>query len=118
MIDHVNLPVSDLAASRAFYDPLLALLGLKPLVVAADVVGYGIDHCVFGIIPTTGHVAPAHLAFKAVTPDQVYVFHDTALLLGAACNGAPGPRDAYGPAYFAAFVIDPDGHNIEAVLRG
>lgn len=75
MIDHVNLPVSDLAASRAFYDPQLALLGLKPLVVAVDVVGYGIDHCVFGIIQTTARMAPAHLAFKAVTRDQVRATH-------------------------------------------
>lgn len=118
MIDHVNLPVRNLATSKAFYDPLLATLGMKPLMVDSEIVGYGQNTWVFGIEVSTGEIPQIHLAFKAKTRDHVIAFHKTALSNGAACNGTPAQRDAYGPHYFAAFIIDPNGHNIEAVFRG
>lgn len=118
MIDHVNLPVSDLKTSKPFYDAILATLGMGALVVEDDVIGYGQNYWAFGIVQTSGLIPPMHLAFNANSRDQVVAFYDTALAMGATSNGAPDLRAAYGPSYFAAYVLDPDGHNIEAVLRG
>jgi catechol 2,3-dioxygenase-like lactoylglutathione lyase family enzyme len=117
MIDHVNLPVSDLNRSKVFYDAVLAALGVQPLVSEEDVVGYGTDHWSFGVEATEGAFAPLHLAFRAPTNAQVLAFYGAALAHGGVDNGAPGPRPEYGPSYFAAFIRDPDGHNIEAVCR-
>ena len=118
MIDHVNIPVSDLAAARALYEAALAPLGLPVLMQDGPVLGFGTDRWVFGIEETTSPIIPLHLAFVASTRDQVTEFYDKALAGGAKSNGAPGLRESYGPGYFAAYIIDPDGHNIEAVLRG
>jgi catechol 2,3-dioxygenase-like lactoylglutathione lyase family enzyme len=121
MFDHVKFGVSDYAASMAFYLKALAPLG----VVAASegVPTYGIELC-----PPEGKVSlclfqtdekPAHLhiAFVAETRQQVDAFYRAALEAGGKDNGAPGLRPKYHANYYAAFIIDPDGHNIEAVCH-
>lgn len=118
MIDHFNLPVCDLAASAAFYDAVLPCLGYQQIAQDGDAIGYGIDHWAFGIVRTSDVFGPLHCAFIAPSPDAVMVFHQTALNHNAICHGAPGYRPDYGERYFAAYIRDIDGHNIEAVYRG
>lgn len=115
MFDHVGLRVKDVAASGRFYRALLAPLGH-----VADESGTG-----FGPPGSPGlwlHAAQGgsgcHLALRA--PDRAAVdrFHAAGLAAGGRDNGAPGVRPDYGPSYYAAFVIDPDGNNVEAVFTG
>lgn len=117
MIDHMNLPVSDTRASRAFYDAVLATLGYRCLGEDGPAIGYGTTTWQFGIEPVRVKLPPIHVAFKAINETRVDAFYETALTLGATSNGAPGPRPGYGDTDYAAFVRDPDGHNIEAVFR-
>ncbi|MEM1383510.1 MAG: VOC family protein [Pseudomonadota bacterium] len=116
MIDHITLPVSDLARSAAFYDAVLAVLGDFDRYDDEDAVGFGNGTWEFGV--ALGLVAPVHLALTAAGPNAVRAFYAAALAAGGRCNGAPGLRPQYGSGYYAAFVRDPDGHNIEAVHRG
>ncbi len=116
VIDHVNIPVSDLRRAGVFYERVLAVLGLEILHSDAGVVGFGAQHWILGL--ELGAVTPLHLAFVAQSPDQVDAFHAAAMKAGARDNGAPGARPQYGPGYYAAFILDPDGHNLEAVFRG
>lgn len=118
MIDHVNIPVTLLARSERFYEAALAALGYAVVGRDGPAVGFGTDSWMFGIEESEGHFPPLHVAFAAPSRDAVRAFHATALAIGGHCNGAPGLRDMYGPDYFAAYVLDPDGHNIEAVFRG
>jgi catechol 2,3-dioxygenase-like lactoylglutathione lyase family enzyme len=121
MFDHVKFGVSDYAASKAFY-----LKALEPLGVAAGGEGiptYGIELCLKGnaslcLFQTAQKPAHLHLAFVAEDRRQVDAFHRAALEAGGRDNGAPGLRPKYHANYYAAFVIDPDGHNIEAVCHG
>ena len=119
-IDHVTFGVSDFARSCAFYDRALAPLGIRRLAtfrVRADVAGYGDDRPWFWIAdedPTRGKL---HVALAAESRDLVDAFHAAALEAGGRDNGAPGLRPHYGPDYYGAFVLDPDGNNIEAVCR-
>jgi catechol 2,3-dioxygenase-like lactoylglutathione lyase family enzyme len=121
MFDHVKIGVSDYAASKAFY-----LKALAPLGVTAGGEGvptYGIELCAEGQLATLclfqAGEKPAHLhiAFAAATRAQVDAFHCAALAAGGRDNGPPGLRPKYHANYYAAFVIDPDGHNIEAVCH-
>jgi catechol 2,3-dioxygenase-like lactoylglutathione lyase family enzyme len=121
-IDHVKLPVSDLAGSRAFYDAALAPLGWKLVYEGRTSLGYGTgdggsDDEPFAVEVSTTPVARTHVALTASSAAQVEVFHAAALAAGGRDNGAPGERP-YGGSYYAAFVLDPDGHNIEAVHHG
>jgi len=118
IIDHVNLPVSDLDRSRRFYEIVLEPLGYRFLMQDGQAAGFGIEDWNFGIVETRAPFPAMHIAFKAATPEQVQRFYEIALQAGARSNGAPGLRPQYDSAYFAAFVLDPDGHNIEAVYRG
>ena len=118
MIDHVNIPVRDLARARVIYGRALAPLGLHVLAEDGPVVGFGRDSWDFGIAETGDAFVPLHLAFAARSRTEVEGFHTAALAAGGRCNGAPGLRDAYGPGYFAGYVIDPEGHRLEAVHRG
>jgi catechol 2,3-dioxygenase-like lactoylglutathione lyase family enzyme len=118
MIDHFNLPVSDLAGSRRFYERVLGPLGFRSLMRDGDAVGFGVDTWAFGIVATPRPIPKLHLAFRADSRDAVDHFFREAIDAGGQPNGLPGIRAAYDPAYYAAFVIDPDGHNIEAVCRG
>lgn len=126
MIDHTGIGVADVVRSAAFYDAVLATLGLRrvmqlPADTGADGVGYGVDYPVFWIDKFHPHSVRQHTAFVARSREQVDAFHAAALKAGGRDNGAPGLRDTakgYPPGYYAAFVLDPDGNNMEAVFRG
>lgn len=124
MIDHTGIGVSDVAKSAAFYDAALGALGMRRVVqmpenVGSDGIGYGVDYPVFWIDKFHPHDAKQHTAFAAKSHAAVDAFHAAALTAGGKDNGPPGLRgDGYPPGYYAAFVIDPDGNNMEAVFRG
>lgn len=113
MIEHVSLPVSDKETSKAFYDQALAPLGYKCTHDYDDASGYFADgHTSFWIAEKKKLGDPIHLAFTAKSNQVVDDFYKEAIAAGGKDNGKPGPREDYG---YAAFVFDPDGHNIEAV---
>lgn len=127
MIDHTGATVSDLARSRAFYEASLAPLGYTVLHQIGNVaVGFGAardqhhgadpggDFWISQGRPQQPHV---HVAFRAASHAEVDAFHAAALAAGGTDHGAPGYRNHYHPGYYAAFVLDPDGHNIEAVCH-
>ncbi len=119
LIDHLQLVVRDLAASRRFYDAVLAELGV-PLGGAGEDYFWYDELFVSSVDSAAAAGAPtgrAHLAFQASGREAVERFHRAALAAGGRDNGAPGER-AYHPGYYAAFVLDPDGNNIEAVYHG
>jgi catechol 2,3-dioxygenase-like lactoylglutathione lyase family enzyme len=124
-LDHTGIGVADVARSAAFYDAALGALGLRRVVQlpensGADGVAYGVDTPVFWIDRFHPHGVKNHTAFAATNRAEVDAFHAAALATGGADNGAPGLRDTatgYPPGYYAAFVLDPDGNNIEAVFR-
>lgn len=123
MIDHLGIDVSDLDRSRRFYAAALAPLGLG--VVAEEVNDAGGRVVMFGKAGAPEFViaedrAPGvgtHIAFRAAGRAEVDAFHAAALSAGGRTNGPPALRPAYGPNYYAAFVLDPDGLNIEAVCH-
>ena len=120
MFDHVKFGVSDYAASKAFFLAALQPLGIA--VVAEGPPTYGIELSADGkvslcLYQTEAKPAHLHVAFRAATRDQVDSFHRAALAAGAKDNGAPGLRPHYHANYYAAFVIGPDGHNIEVVCH-
>ncbi len=117
MIDHFNLPVSDLKKSREFYETVLRELEYFVLALDADAIGFGNDSWEFGLVPEKSPIPRMHVAFKARSDVAVQAFYLAAIEAGGRCNGEPGLRPQYGPAYYSAFVYDPDGHNIEAVCR-
>ena len=110
MFDHVELPVSDLAASTAFYRAVLAPLRIEQT-EADEYVEFG----ALGLFPQASP-QPLHLAFIAETREAVDAFHRAGLGAGARDNGGPGLR-RYAADYYAAYLLDPDGHNVEAVHR-
>ena len=119
MFDHVVFGVSDYAASKAFFLKALAPLGLAvlqegPLGVEMTAQGQSSSLCLFQTEEKPAHL---HLAFTAENRRQVDAFHRAALAAGGKDNGAPGLRPQYHSNYYAAFVIDPDGHNIEMVCH-
>lgn len=122
MIHHVDFAVSDIARSRAFYVRALAPLGLSPLVEidredGRKGTGFGSSEPEFWI---GGGVLKGrlHVAFLADTRAAVDAFYTAAVEAGGRSNGAPGLRPHYGPDWYAAYVADPDGHNIEALCLG
>ena len=120
MFDHVKFGVSDYAASKGFFLKALEPLGLA--VVAEGPPTYGIELSADGkaslcLYQTDAKPAQLHLAFTAESRQQVEAFHRAALGAGGKDNGAPGLRPHYHANYYAAFVIGPDGHNIEVVCH-
>jgi catechol 2,3-dioxygenase-like lactoylglutathione lyase family enzyme len=119
MIDHVQLVVRDLAASRRFYEAVMKAIGIPPGPSGDDYFSY--DEMWVSTATSEAAVGELtgrnHLAFAAKSRDVVEAFHKAALAAGGRDNGAPGERK-YHPGYYAAFVIDPDGNNIEAVYHG
>jgi catechol 2,3-dioxygenase-like lactoylglutathione lyase family enzyme len=117
MIDHVTLGVSDLGRARAFYDRALVPLGIIPMVEGDDFTGYGYGagKCDFWIGRRDAVLTGVHIAFTADARTKVDAFHAAALAAGGRDNGKPGLRPQYRAHYYGAFVLDPDGHNIEAV---
>lgn len=118
MIDHTTVGVSDYAKSREFYRQVLAPLGYELLTeFGAEAAGYGDGgYSDFWIDATGANDPPLHVAFRATSEDAVEQFYRTALDAGGRDNGGPGLRD-YDPGYYAAFILDPDGHNIEVVYH-
>ncbi|MDF2618036.1 MAG: Glyoxalase/bleomycin resistance protein/dioxygenase [Xanthobacteraceae bacterium] len=112
LIDHIQLVVSDLDACRRFYRAVLEVLGVP--FVDGEGHFYADELFVSPGEPTTGR---AHIAFQAPDEETVQRFYAAALRAGGRDNGAPGLRD-YHPGYYAAFVLDPEGNNIEAVFHG
>lgn len=131
MIDHLSLAVADIERSRAFYDRVLATLGSRRVMDVDDAPdfvasGYGgSEHepafWIGAAKPASGAVAPPpvgqHVAFAAPDRPAVDRFYETAMAEGGRDNGRPGLRPEYHPDYYACFVIDPDGHHIEAVCH-
>jgi catechol 2,3-dioxygenase-like lactoylglutathione lyase family enzyme len=125
MIDHTGIGVADVARSAAFYDATLGALGLRRVIQlpeesGADGVGYGIDYPVFWIDRFHPHGVKQHTAFTAKNRAEVDAFHAAALKVGGTDNGPPALRrttQGYPQGYYAAFVLDPDGNNMEAVCR-
>lgn len=121
MFDHVQIKVEDYAQSRAFYESVLGALGYKVVFeIEGEVTGFGNNpHDMFEVRKAAAS-APisksTHIAFIAKSEDDVRAFHKAALEHGAKDNGAPGFRE-YEEGYFAAFVIDSNGHNLEAVFK-
>ncbi|HLI20529.1 MAG TPA: VOC family protein [Stellaceae bacterium] len=126
MIDHPSLGVRDLAASRAFYDAILAPLGYRRGFDREDISGYGSaePHPLaeqalpfwIGAEPQ-GSALNGHICFRAPDRAAVDAFYKAVLTAGARDNGAPGLRPQYHASYYAAFVIDPNGHRLEAVCH-
>ena len=115
LIDHVQIVVSDLVASKRFYRAVLQSLGRE---LSGEGDGYFFaDEIFVSEVDDTSSVTHVHLAFQAADRDAVQRFHAAAVAAGGRNNGAPGERH-YHPGYYAAFVLDPDGNNIEAVHHG
>lgn len=119
MLDHVSIGVRNIAKTKAFYDGALAALGYRCLHSSTDMLGYGGDSVQLWISPSDHPVEPdmqsgLHFCFTAPTRSSVDTFYANALAAGGRDNGAPGLRTDYGPDYYAAFVIDPDGYRLEA----
>jgi catechol 2,3-dioxygenase-like lactoylglutathione lyase family enzyme len=127
LLDHITLNVSDYARSRAFYEKALAPLGVKPIMEFGQACGFGREQKPdfwIGKGPTSfqkpEHLAvltPVHIALRARSREEVRAFHAAALAAGAIDFGPPGLRPEYHATYYGAFVLDPDGHNLEAVFH-
>jgi catechol 2,3-dioxygenase-like lactoylglutathione lyase family enzyme len=122
MLHHISLAVGDLEAAGAFYDAALSALGYRRVFEDSTAIGYGVEDgndklCLkfrpHSAAPSSGF----HLALSAPSRGAVDDFHSKALAAGGSDNGAPGLRPNYGKHYYAAFVIDPHGHHIEAVIN-
>ena len=122
MLHHLSIAVTDLKRAMIFYDAALMPLGYVRVFTGDESVGYGYagqgDKLLLNLeaqvsVPGEGF----HLAFSASEPEHVDRFHAAALLHGGRCNGQPGLRPDYGDNYYAAFVFDPDGYRIEAVVN-
>jgi catechol 2,3-dioxygenase-like lactoylglutathione lyase family enzyme len=124
-IDHTSLSVSDFAAARAFYSAALMPLGIsvlrelpKSMTSNVDIAGLGSNGKPFFWLADAGKTSPrVHLAFAAASRAEVDAFYKAAISAGAKDNGPPGVRPQYHPNYYGAFVVDADGHNIEAVCH-
>jgi catechol 2,3-dioxygenase-like lactoylglutathione lyase family enzyme len=118
MIDHIGIHVTDLARTTAFYEKALAPLGYKLVMTWEHYAGFGVggkpDFWVEGKREPKDRV---HVAFRAKGRDEVRAFYEAAIAAGGTDNGAPGMRPHYHPDYYSAFVLDPDGHNVEAVCH-
>jgi len=125
MIDHLGFPVSDYSRAKAFYTSALAPLGYSLIMEVTQeqsgqdpAAGFGVDGKPdFWIGGEGGLNKPVHVAIRAGSRDMVDAFYKAAMAAGGRDNGAPGLRPHYHPNYYGAFVLDPDGHNIEAVCH-
>ncbi|ALN59081.1 glyoxalase/bleomycin resistance protein/dioxygenase [Lysobacter enzymogenes] len=122
MFHHLSLGVRDLARAGAFYDAVLGALGYRRVFDGDESIGYGLvdnqDLLLLNLTPAAA--APGdgtHLAFAAASRAEVDAFHRGGLSGGGRDNGAPGLRPDYGAHYYACFLIDPDGHRVEAVIN-
>ena len=121
MIDHVTIPVNDLVNSKIFYEKVFISLDY-PISFGEEARFWAFDignGALFEISQyrESGQLTSFHIAFRAKSQKQVHQFYEVALAAGGKCNGAPGPRPQYTENYYAAFIIDPSGHNIEVVCH-
>src|ERR1700747_1560432 len=121
MIAHISIGVRDIDRSKRFYDAVLEPLGYKCLRAARSLVGYGDGRDSIALWVgqdehpgSAGEKSGLHFCFTSANASAVDAFHAAALRSGGQDNGAPGLRPIYGPDYYAAFIIDPDGYRIEA----
>lgn len=127
MLDHVSITVSDLARSAPFWDAVMGALDVPRVMRDARQLGYGTrnragddGHSYLSIFMSTGPAVVAdnrHWCLRAASRAAVDAFHAAGLAAGGRCDGPPGLRPHYHPAYYAAFVLDPDGNRIEAVCH-
>jgi catechol 2,3-dioxygenase-like lactoylglutathione lyase family enzyme len=119
ILDHIGLAVRDFARSRAFYLAALAPLGIRIVKEGDGLAGFNREGGKGGFWIGSGGepTAPIHVAFAAKDHAEVRAFYTAAIAAGGRDNGAPGLRPQYHPDYYGAFVLDPDGHNIEAVCH-
>jgi catechol 2,3-dioxygenase-like lactoylglutathione lyase family enzyme len=122
VIDHLTIGVRDLESSRAFYRAALEPLGFAEMGSWSEeqreiAFGYegGDDFAISTEYAAGGRL---HIAFSADSREAVDAFHEAAMRAGGRDNGQPGERPEYAPGYYGAFVLDPDGHNVEAVFHG
>jgi catechol 2,3-dioxygenase-like lactoylglutathione lyase family enzyme len=125
MIDHIGIRVSNLQKSKTFYLAAFAPIDYQLLMEFSAAVTGTVDVAGFGEAPkpdfwiseTADAISPVHAAFAVSSRDKVDAFYKAALAAGGRDNGAPGLRPHYHPNYYGAFILDPDGHNIEAVCH-
>ena len=122
MLHHLSIGVRDLALSGRFYDAALGALGYRRVFEDDTAIGYGLHDgedllCLKLRNDATPPGPGFHIAFCAPSRDAVHAFHASALQVGGEDNGAPGLRPDYGDHYYAAFLVDPDGHRIEATIN-
>jgi catechol 2,3-dioxygenase-like lactoylglutathione lyase family enzyme len=127
ILDHIGINVKDYARSKAFYEKALAPLGISLVMEFGNFCGFGRNKKPdfwIGMGQTTFQsedqiklITPVHVAFVARSRAEVDAFYRAALDAGGKDHGAPGIREVYHPSYYGAFVIDPDGHNVEAVIH-
>ena len=123
IIDHIGLTVKNTQISDRFYEKVLKPLGIVKIIEVQGWMGYGHQdnpnkaEFWFGENDDSQKNIPLHIAFAAQSRQMVDEFYKAAINAGATCNGKPGIREIYHPNYYGAFIIDPDGHNIEAVCH-
>lgn len=126
MLDHVSITVNDLYRAAPFYDAVMAALGVPCVRRDADMLGFGIrnrpdddEHTYLTVRRSSGAVVAdnRHWAFRAPNRAAVDAFHAAGITNGGTSNGAPGLRPDYHPSYYAAFLADPEGNRIEAVVH-
>ena len=127
ILDHIVVNVTDLARSKAFYEKALAPLGVSVVAEYASGCGFGRDkNDEFWISARVASyqkkeqlepITPMHVCFAARSRTEVDAFYEAAMAAGGRDNGRPGVRKEYHPNYYGAFVLDPDGHNVEAVVH-
>ncbi|MGA6538674.1 VOC family protein [Stenotrophomonas sp. NPDC101269] len=123
MLHHLSLGVRDLPRAGRFYDATLGALGYRRVFDGPESIGYGLvddqDLLLLNLTPDAGPPGDGfHLAFAAPSEPAVQAFHAAGMAAGGTDNGGPGLRPDYGDTYYAAFLVDPDGHRVEAVHRG
>ena len=117
MIDHIGLRTQNMPALRAFYGAVLPVLGYPLTADYGEAIAFG-EGMPLWISASDAPTSSVHIAFKATSRESVQRFYETAIQHGARDNGAPGLRPDYHEHYYGAFVVDPDGNNIEAVYHG
>lgn len=117
MFDHVEFTVSDIKAARAFYGGIVAAIGGDEAFFDPPELGLSHNGIVALLLTQGPPHAPMHICLKAADKASVDAAYQAAIAAKGVCNGKPGYRDDYGPGYYAAFVRDADGHNIEVLFR-
>ena len=118
-LDHINLYVSDLSKSKIFYEAIFQSSDIKVIRDVGNIaVGFGrTNYAELALVLHDGIIQKTHFAFRTETREQIDMLYSFAIEAGASCNGEPGLRTHYHEHYYGAFVLDPDGHNLEFVCH-